>query len=358
MIPLSYVDGIQIDITNICHLECLYCSRYIAHLRKDQRDSMTLAQVEKALQTLVAWTEAPVSRVRKVPHWIGIIGGEPTLHPQFVEICHLIKKYFPVRAQVGQWGAVGLWSTGTTPQYWKHKKLIDDTFGFLILNPHDKNQEEQCKHQPISVAIEEAVPDEKMRHFLIKNCWVQRQWCPTINWNGAYFCEVAANLDIILHEGKRAWPVEEGWWQRIPGQDGLYDQARDLCNKCGMAAPMERDLIGADTTKFSPGLLKLFRDKEMRAVKPEQVTLVDRKISNEEIVSRLKSWMPANYHGDFFPDEVNQLDPFEWLGIHPDEHANAIRVAQGLPEVPSIGLTAPVTGSEPQGPQKLETGEW
>jgi hypothetical protein len=295
---------------------------------------MTLEQVATALDTLEEWIDAPISKVRNVPHWIGIIGGEPTLHPRFEEICHLIRERFPVRAQNGQYGAVGLWSTGTTPMYHKHKKLIDETFGFLILNPHDENQEAQCKHQPISVAIDEVVPDEKMKKFLIKNCWVQRQWCPTINWNGAYFCEVAANLDIILNKGDKAWPVEKGWWKRHPGLDGLYDQSHSLCGKCGMAAPMERDLIGADVTKFSPGLLTLFRKQEMRNVADENVQIIKRVITNEEIIGRLPTWMPANYHGDFYPDEVNQLDPKEWLGIHPSEHDNAKRVAAGLPEVP------------------------
>lgn len=334
MIPISWVDGIQIDITSICHLDCLYCSRYIAHLKKDQRRTMTLEQIDHALTTLEEWIDAPKSWVRKVPHWIGIIGGEPTLHPQFEEICHLIKKHFPVRAKVGEYGAVGLWSTGNTPQYYKHKNLIDDTFGFLILNPHDENQEAQCKHQPISVAIDEVVPDPKMKHFLIKNCWVQRQWCPTITADGAYFCEVAAHLDLIESGSKRAWPVEMGWWKRIPGADGLYDQA-SICGKCGMAAPMERDFINANTTKFSPGLVQLFRDKGMRNVAPENVEIVKRVITNEEIVQRMPSWLPGNYHGDFFPDEVNQLDPNEWCGIHPLEHENCRRVAAGLPEIPT-----------------------
>ena len=48
------------------------------------------------------------------------------------------------------------------------------------------------------------------------DCWVQKLWSATINDKGAYFCEVAGALDRLYFDGKHAWGVEQGWWQRTP----------------------------------------------------------------------------------------------------------------------------------------------
>lgn len=333
MKPIENSQGIHLDITNVCHLKCINCTRFIAHLRKDQRKSMTMEQIRTAFDSLEGWHDhMPASPVTGKPPWIGIMGGEPSLHPQFEEFLYEVRARFPKRATFGERGAVGLWSTGTTPQFKKYQKLIYEVFGFVILNPHDDYQQETCEHQPISVAIDEVVDDLEMREFLISHCWVQRQWCPTINHFGAYFCEVAAASDALLGEGKRAWPVVPGWWKKIPGVDGKYGEQSELCYKCSMPIPMDRDRLKTEVTKISPNLLKTFRDLGLKGVDADQVQEVDKKVTNEFILEKYKRWYPGNYHGDFFPDEANQLPPTD-LGIHPEDHDELVRIAKKLPKV-------------------------
>jgi len=332
MKPIGNSQGVHLDITNVCHLKCINCTRFIAHLRKDQRQSMTLEQIEAGFDSLEGWHEhMPLSPVTNKPPWIGIMGGEPTMHPQFEEFCAIVKRRYPKRRTFGEAGAVGFWSTGNTPQFIKHEKLIRETFGFIILNPHDDNQQETCEHQPISVAIDEVVDDLEMREFLISHCWVQRQWCPTVNHFGAYFCEVAAAYDALTNSGKNAWPVEKDWWKRIPGVDGKYGIQSDACNKCSMPVPMNRDRLKTLTTKISPNLLKTFRELGLKAVEPDKVEVFTGKISNEFIVEKYKRWYPGNYHGDFFPDET--VLPDTDLGIHPEDHQELVRIAKKLPKI-------------------------
>jgi Radical SAM superfamily/4Fe-4S single cluster domain len=281
MIPIYENWCVQIDVTNHCFLSCLYCSRYNRHLRKDQRSHMSVEQFRTALDSLRAW-----------PAKIGVIGGEPLLHPQFTQLCDEIRQRFPREK-------MALWTSGPK-QFKEHRALVDATFGFVAYNEHNEEQQRTCKHQPLTVSIEEAVPDARLRATLIDDCWVQRTWCATINHFGAYFCEVAAAQDVLLNEGVNAWPVTPDWWVRTPAE--FAAQAEKFCGRCGMALPIDRELIQNQTEKFSPGLLQLFRDRGLRKVGERDVAIFDRRLSVEEVRENVKRWAPGNYRGDLHED--------------------------------------------------------
>jgi hypothetical protein len=244
---------------------------------------MSLEQIEKALDSLKTW-----------PTKIGIIGGEPLLYPEFVEMCELIKCKFPP-------SKVGLFTSGGK-NYDKLSQLIKQTFGFVAYNEHNEEQQRICKHQPITIAIKDVISDEQLRETLIDDCWVQRTWCPSINHFGAYFCEVAAGQDVLLNEGKNAWPVEPGWWKKLPEQ--FQDQVENFCDNCGMAIPMERELLQKKTEKFSPSVLQMFRERNLTKVSCEDVELFEYQFSKQEIAKYAKVWTPGNYRGDLRGDEL------------------------------------------------------
>lgn len=273
----------QIDITNYCGMSCLYCSRYNRHLRKDQRQHMTIAQFTTALDSLKNW-----------PAKIGIIGGEPVLHPEFLYLCDILRQYFPKEK-------LGLWTSGG-PKYQAYLSDIENTFGFQAYNEHNEYQLETCKHQPLTVAIQEVIADISLMDELISDCWVQRTWCPTINHFGAYFCEVAAAQDALLNEGRNAWSVISDWWKKEPTQ--FQDQVQVLCGNCGMAIPMERELIKKKTEKFTPLLLQMFRDAGLNKVSIEDIEVVKGALTREIIETTKSSWTPGNYRGDLNSDET------------------------------------------------------
>ena len=223
MIKMTDQWCIQVDITNVCvgH-DCLYCSRYNRHIRNDQKYFMPLEQVDKVLNSLVGW-----------PKTIGIIGGEPILHPQFIDICKQIQKIFPKEK-------MGLWTSGGH-KYQEYLPTINETFGFVAFNEHSEHQKNTCKHQPLSLAISEVVEDELLVEKLVDNCWTQKNWCGTSNKFGSYFCEISAAIDLILFDGAHAWPTEGHWWDKSPEQ--YKEQREALCKFCGMALPVDRELI-------------------------------------------------------------------------------------------------------------------
>ena len=137
MKPLYAAWLIQIEVTNACRLKCAHCTRAVPHFKKPF--FADLGFIEKVLQSLKDWHGG-----------IGCMGGEPTLHPKFAEICALYKKYVPRKRS-------GLWTSGG-PRYEKFKKLINETFGIINFNDHEFN----CYHQPIMIASEELIKDEKL----------------------------------------------------------------------------------------------------------------------------------------------------------------------------------------------------
>lgn len=291
MQPIYKAWCVQIDITNHCFLSCLYCSRYNRHLRQDQRRHMTLEQVEAALDSLLDW-----------PNTIGIIGGEPLLHPDFPQITKMIRKRFPAEK-------MGLWTSGGK-NFKEYIPYINRTFTQGGLNEHSLEQLKTCKHQPLTVAINDVVPDKELRRLLIDDCWVQRTWCPTINHFGAYFCEVAAAQDVLLHDGKHAWPVEPGWWKKTPDQ--FQDQVEVFCGKCGMAVPMETELILNKRQKISKSLFQLFVEKKLERVTEKDLEVFEHVFTREEIMENIKTWYPGNYRGDL-QQECNLGE--EWKGF-------------------------------------------
>lgn len=281
----------QVDITSHCLGErnCIYCTRFVRHVRKDQHFFMDLKTLEKSLLS-----------VKNFPKKIGIIGGEPTLHPEFEEVCKLIRRTLPNKF-------VQLFTTGGA-RYDKFEPLIKKTFSFVALNRHTEEQKKSCKHQPITIAIQDVIKDEELMWKMIDDCWVQRKWCPTINHKGAFFCEIAGAIDVIL-DGPGGWEIEPTWWQKRPSQ--FQDQVKRYCRYCGAAIPLPRETIDNNIEKISKGNYELYKKLNLPRISKDDVSIYDEKLTIDQIKENLKTWAPWNYRGDVCPDDPEQRKIFE-----------------------------------------------
>ncbi len=229
MIPLRDMLIIQIDVTNACQNRCSNCTRLIGHHKKPF--FMDLDFYRRAVDSLVDF-----------PGMVGMIGGEPLLHPQFKEMTEYLEQKIedPKRR--------GLWST--VPKGTGHGERVKKVFGNLFLNDHSVST---ILHQPILVAAREVVENEENMWGYIDNCWVQRLWSASITPKGAFFCEVAASFDMLF-DGPGGWPVEPGWWKRTPEQ--FTEQKERWCPSCGCSIPLERRSSAEEVDDVSPGNLK------------------------------------------------------------------------------------------------------
>jgi hypothetical protein len=212
MRPIYDNTVIQIDITNACHLNCANCTRFVGNHRKPY--FMDLDTVERAIRSLDGF-----------PGRIGIMGGEPALHPQFREILALMRELVP-KDKREFWTAGFKWA--------EYKDDIHETFDEDRIAFNDHTQE-TGRHQPLLVAIEEVVEDADLRAILIENCPFQARWSASITPKGAFFCEIAAAQDYLF-EGPGGYDVVPGWWKKDPSE--FQDQVNEYCGKCSGALPL------------------------------------------------------------------------------------------------------------------------
>jgi hypothetical protein len=242
---------------------------------------MSLEQIETALKSLRGW-----------PNKIGIIGGEPTVHPEFHKICKLLLDY-------NGRDKYGLWTTGG-PGYEKNKTNIKRTFGFQAYNEHTEHQKTVCKHQPLTIACGEVIKDTELLKSLINNCWVQLSWCPSIAPKGAFFCEVAYALDALL-EGPGGYPIKPDWWNKTPEQ--FKDQVDRYCHKCGMPIPINRQLLENKVELITPLLFEQYNKLGLKRTElKKDVEIFNQELTKQQVEKNREGWDPKNYRGDVAAD--------------------------------------------------------
>jgi hypothetical protein len=177
---------------------------------------------------------------------VGVIGGEPLMHPEFKGLCEIMADAVPKRRNRGLWTGLPWQSTG-------YASLIKDTYGHVHKNLHNT----ECRHSPVLVAVRDAVPDERERQELIKQCWVQNRWCGTVTPKGLFFCEVAGAMDWVM-QGPGGLPIEPGCWQRPLGD--FQEQIDRWCPGCGLPLNLRGRLDYEEMDDISQSNLEALED--------------------------------------------------------------------------------------------------
>lgn len=204
---------------------------------------------------------------------IGIMGGEPTLNPHFPEMIQYLHEVRPEgkksngllapvknfnqfhksfwndtrRAKRGLWSALG-------NRYYENLEAISDIFPYQCLNDHKNSGLHQAlliSRKELGISDEEWIP-------LRDKCWIQNEWSASITPKGAFFCEIAAALDMLF-DGPGGWPVEPGWWKRTPAEFG--DQLH-WCEMCSAALAVPRIEGNRETDFISPGIWEKLKDRK------------------------------------------------------------------------------------------------
>lgn len=263
---------VQIEVNNYCPHSCAYCTRFTSHLRPDQKYNMSPDQLKEILCQLEQLS---------YDGNVGLIGGEPTIHPEFREICHVVYSRW---TQPGKW--LALWTSGGK-KYQQYQDLINHSFSWVAFN--DKS-DPACHHQPMTMASRDVVPDAEFRAELIRDCWVQRIWCPSITPKGVFFCECAAAWDRLL-DGPGGWPIDSDWLSYGPED---YTDQMWACQLCGMCVPMEAQGMGTKE-RVSQSVLEMFRAHSVARCADHEVELSSDFVDREIYEQRLPAWAPGEY---------------------------------------------------------------
>ena len=283
----SDMEFIQIDITNACNMRCSNCTRFCGNHEKNF--FMDFETFKRAVDSMEGFEGVT-----------GLIGGEPTLHPEFERFADYMREKFgrpsgadrllypqkdfihsihdrefgceKIRERADgshymrKHGA-GLWSnmSGT---YRKYYEVIQDTFSVEYLNDHLN----PSYHQPGLFSRKDlGIPDSEW-FGLRDKCWVQNTWSASITPKGAFFCEIAGALDMLF-DGPGGWEIERDWWKRSPKD--FADQLH-WCEICGFALEgrtFTRD-SQEETDDVSPSVYEMLKKTESPKLKSGHINPV------------------------------------------------------------------------------------
>jgi len=254
------VETLQLEITNHCINSCSNCSRFCGH------------HYEPYFMDFEYFKYA-VDCSCDSPNFLGFMGGEPLLHPDFEKMCEYVQDRKPREK-------LALWST-LPKGYEKYADVICETFGNILINDHSK----YIYHAPILVQSQELIRDRKDLFIVTNHCWLQEHWSSSINPKGAFFCEIAASLSILLG-GSDGWPVEPGWWKRVPKD--FKEQIEEFCPQCGIPIDFERRVSSDGRDDISPEMVEKLRGKSRKVDTGKYVVSNMRVVENPSPLGKYK----------------------------------------------------------------------
>ena len=237
---------------------------------------------------------------------VGVFGGNPSLHPQFEEICQILRDSWVPFEQRGIWCNKPFKGTGKIRETFN--PAVSKLNGHLDQKAYEEFSQEwpECKrflkghdtdsrHAPVFVAMKDVIEDEAERWRLISNCDINREWSAYIgtfrNELRAWFCEIAGS-QARLHQNDPSYPdtglpVTPGWWKK-PMQDFAH-QVRFHCHNCGV--PIRGKGQKAVDGQYEE-VSKTHADVYLPKVKGREVRLVERRDQlDEQALSRMTAYI-------------------------------------------------------------------
>ncbi len=198
---------IEIDITYDCNLSCFSCDRICGQAPTDER--MSLGQIRKFVQ----------ESIEQNKKWskITMLGGEPTRHPDIVEIVNILldykKKYSPLTI-------IQLVTNGCGQEIEKVLSLLPAD---LVIKNSRKESSVQVEFDAVNVA-----PRDRWlyRYANYSNaCDITEKCGIALNMNGYYPCAPAGAID-------RIYGYDVGF-KRLPSDENMRELLNMLCGHCG-----------------------------------------------------------------------------------------------------------------------------
>lgn len=252
----------QIMVTRACDLACHHCTQGSNLAGKPVM--MTPEQFDAACASLEGYFGV-----------VGMFGGNPTMHPQFDELCRIMRARFPFEQR-------GLWCNNLRGKGAHARVTFNPRHSNINVHLNSEAADEFRRDWPESapcikgettdsihgspwVAAKDVISDEAERWRLIGDCDINKHWsamiCAVRGELRAFFCEIAG-AQAMLHENNPDWDgtgepmpdtglsVQPGWWR---ASLETFEPQIDLhCHSCGI--PLRRKgeaAIGGLKEEFS-----------------------------------------------------------------------------------------------------------
>lgn len=204
-------DLIEIDVTYECNLKCVGCNRSCRQAPDETR--LSPAQLQKFIDETIS-TGRKWKRIR-------VLGGEPTTHPEIVQILWMLADY---KTECNP----DVFLEVVTNGLWEglHSLIRAFPLSVAVTNTH-KASATSNKFESFNLAPKD---DYHQAFTDFRNgCWIMEECGLGLTPYGYYPCAVAGGIDRVigLNIGLKHLPSE--------AQDGhtLTTQQRSLCQWCG-----------------------------------------------------------------------------------------------------------------------------
>lgn len=201
---------IELNITFACNLRCVNCDRSCQQAPTSMHMSLRQVQtfIEESIATGYKWDD------------IVLIGGEPTIHPDFLKIVEALRQYRNLHAPLAR---IVVFTNGYGT---KVNQMIESLPVDVVVENSQKDGATPIVsyHRSFNIA---PVDLPVYRNADYRNgCWITQQCGIALGPSGYYPCGAAAGMDRILGRdvGRQSLPRED---------DTMEDLLNTFCRNCG-----------------------------------------------------------------------------------------------------------------------------
>ena len=118
--------SIDYHITDVCNLSCAHCSHFCSVVPHNTK--------HKSIEQITA-DFALMSKFSSLFVWLGLMGGEPTLHPELSKILRIARQFFPNNK-------ISITTNGTLADrflQWKDSIIENDVTVVVTIYPYKKD---------------------------------------------------------------------------------------------------------------------------------------------------------------------------------------------------------------------------
>ena len=179
------MQNLELHVSHACNLACQQCSHFSNFNHKG------MITPEEADRQMGLWSG------RLLPHYFSLLGGEPTLNPQLIEIIRISRRHFPH-------SLLQLVTNGFNLH--RHPELpsvLEEAGCFLEISIHHDSEEYQKRLEP----VQQLVASWQRTHTLKVN------WrTSNTRWRRAYRGHGATMLPYEDNHPERSWETCSSKW--------------------------------------------------------------------------------------------------------------------------------------------------
>jgi hypothetical protein len=234
--------SLELDITYACGFGCNNCNRMTVLAPGTRDTNLTVAQVQKLIRESVE-LEWPWRT------W-GLIGGEPTVHPQFWDILETIVDY---RRTANPSLLIRITTHGAGERTAAVLAKVEAEYPFVDIRNTAKTTTVQNHFVAINVAPRDSAEMAGGDHQY-SGCWIPFECGIGFNYAGFYCCAVAGGIDRVCGDKLAITSLRDVTHEKLMAQYAPF------CSMCGHYRPIRAE----SDHKMSPAWKAAFAEYDKR----------------------------------------------------------------------------------------------